>query len=74
MGADGLEGCRLIRSKGGNVIAQDRATSAVWGMPGAVANAGLASRILPLQSIAPEILKLCGSMANDARQLRETVA
>ncbi len=74
MGSDGLEGCRLIRAKGGNVIAQDRSTSAVWGMPGVVANAGLASGVLPIQSIAPEILRLCGCMRGGARQFRETVA
>ncbi len=55
MGADGLEGCRLICARGGAVIAQDQATSAVWGMPGAVAQAGLAQKILPLSAIAGEI-------------------
>ncbi|MDE3200142.1 MAG: chemotaxis response regulator protein-glutamate methylesterase [Acidobacteriota bacterium] len=74
MGSDGLEGSRLIRASGGNVIVQDRPTSAVWGMPGAVANAGLATSVLPLPEIAPEILKLCGYTKTTARQLRETVA
>lgn len=55
MGADGLAGCRLIRARGGTVIAQDQATSAVWGMPGAVAQAGLAQKILPLSAIAAEM-------------------
>ncbi len=55
MGADGLAGCREIRARGGAVIVQDQATSAVWGMPGAVAQAGLAQRILPLSAIASEI-------------------
>ncbi|HEY6489537.1 MAG: chemotaxis response regulator protein-glutamate methylesterase [Terracidiphilus sp.] len=58
MGADGLEGARLIRSCGGTVLAQDQATSAIWGMPGAVARAGLAQRVLPIQALAPEILRL----------------
>jgi len=60
MGSDGLAGCRLIRAHNGLVLAQDRHTSAVWGMPGAVAEAGLAHRILPLEAIAPEIIRLTG--------------
>jgi two-component system chemotaxis response regulator CheB len=58
MGSDGLIGCRAVRCHGGSVIAQDQATSTVWGMPGAVAQAGLAHKILPLSAIAPEIAKL----------------
>ncbi len=58
MGHDGLEGCRLIRSKGGKVIAQDQATSVVWGMPRAVVEAGLADQVLPLHSIAGELIRL----------------
>jgi two-component system, chemotaxis family, protein-glutamate methylesterase/glutaminase len=57
MGSDGLAGCRAIRGGGGTVLAQDAATSVIWGMPGAVASAGLASRILPLDAIASEILR-----------------
>lgn len=60
MGSDGLRGCRLIRQWGGTVLAQDEATSTVWGMPGAVVNAGLAQRILPLNTITPEILRIVG--------------
>lgn len=55
MGTDGLAGCRAIRDAGGTVMAQDQATSVIWGMPGAVANAGLAHRILPLGAMAAEI-------------------
>lgn len=55
MGADGLVGCRHIVEAGGTVIAQDEATSVVWGMPGAVARAGLASEILPLEQMAKAI-------------------
>ena len=44
MGSDGLAGCRIIREQGGSVLAQDQATSTVWGMPGAVAQAGLAQQ------------------------------
>jgi two-component system, chemotaxis family, protein-glutamate methylesterase/glutaminase len=61
MGSDGLAACRIIRARGGIVLAQDQATSAVWGMPGAVARAGLAHRVLPLTSIAPEILRLAAA-------------
>ena len=57
MGSDGLAGCRIIRARGGCVLAQNLATSTVWGMPGAVASAGLAHRLLPLSAIASEILR-----------------
>lgn len=56
MGQDGMKGCESIRAAGGHVFAQDEATSVVWGMPGAVAAAGLADKILPLQELAPAIL------------------
>ena len=56
LGRDGLKGCERIREAGGQVLAQDEATSVVWGMPGFVAKAGLADRELPLQDIAPEIV------------------
>ena len=55
MGQDGLRGCEAIHEAGGQVLAQDEATSVVWGMPGFVARAGLADSILPLQLIADEI-------------------
>jgi two-component system chemotaxis response regulator CheB len=64
MGSDGLEGCKAIRSAGGIVLVQDRATSAVWGMPGVVAEAGLAHRILPLSAIAAELMRLCSSRSS----------
>jgi two-component system chemotaxis response regulator CheB len=60
MGSDGMVGCRLIRDLGGAVLAQDQATSTVWGMPGAVVNAGLSHRVLPLDAIAPEIVRIAG--------------
>jgi two-component system, chemotaxis family, protein-glutamate methylesterase/glutaminase len=56
MGQDGLRGCEAVREAGGQILAQDEATSVVWGMPGAVARAGLADRVLPLSRIADEIL------------------
>ncbi|MGA2276121.1 MAG: chemotaxis response regulator protein-glutamate methylesterase [Terracidiphilus sp.] len=73
MGSDGMLGCRVIRGQGGSVMAQDQASSTVWGMPGAVANAGLAQKLLPLNSIAPEILRLASRTHLEARELRESV-
>lgn len=58
MGSDGMNGCRVIRQQGGGVLAQDQASSTVWGMPGAVVNAGLAHKVLPLTAMADEILRL----------------
>jgi len=72
MGADGLAGCRLIREHNGTVFAQDQPTSAVWGMPGVVAQAGLAHRVLPLGAIAPEILRLASRSQREAFELRES--
>ena len=63
MGADGREGARIIAGANGTVIAQDEASSVVWGMPGAVAQAGLASAILPIQSIGLEVRKYLGLKA-----------
>ncbi len=57
MGQDGLRGCECIRAAGGQVIVQDEASSVVWSMPGAVAQAGLADKILPLEQLGPEILR-----------------
>lgn len=57
MGQDGLRGCEQISSVGGQILAQDEASSVVWGMPGFVANAGLANKVLPLDQIAFEIMR-----------------
>jgi two-component system, chemotaxis family, protein-glutamate methylesterase/glutaminase len=57
MGQDGLRGCGRIREAGGQILAQDEATSVVWGMPGYVANAGLADMVLPLGLMAAEIVR-----------------
>jgi two-component system, chemotaxis family, protein-glutamate methylesterase/glutaminase len=57
MGQDGLRGCQWIRSVGGRIFVQDKESSVVWGMPGAVADAGLADRVLPLDQMADEILR-----------------
>ncbi len=55
MGSDGRTGARFVREAGGYTIVQDQATSVVWGMPGAVAEAGLADMILPLEAVGPEL-------------------
>jgi two-component system chemotaxis response regulator CheB len=52
MGSDGLSGARAVHERGGVVLAQDEASSAVWGMPGRVTEAGIASATLPLSAIA----------------------
>ena len=58
MGQDGLLGCELINKKGGAVIVQDEDSSVVWGMPGFVANANLADKVLPLNKIGAELIEL----------------
>lgn len=58
MGSDGAHGAAEIVAAGGSVIAQDEATSVVWGMPGAAANAGVCSAVLPLDQIAGKIGRL----------------
>ena len=61
MGSDGLAGSTRVVQAGGTVIAQDQATSVVWGMPGAVAQAGLCHAVLPLPAIAPKLQDLLRS-------------
>lgn len=55
MGSDGLEGARAIHACGGVVLAQDEMTAAVWGMPGRIAESGIAAAILPLAAMAREV-------------------
>ena len=57
MGQDGLRGAEQLRAAGAQIMAQDEATSVVWGMPGFVVEAGLADRVLPLSQIAQEIVR-----------------
>jgi two-component system chemotaxis response regulator CheB len=57
MGEDGFRGCRQLYELGGLVIVQDEQSSVVWGMPGHVARAGLADKILPLDSMGAEIAR-----------------
>jgi two-component system chemotaxis response regulator CheB len=58
MGSDGTRGGKEIVAAGGSVIAQDEASSVVWGMPGAAANAGICAAVLPLNQIAPKLVRL----------------
>jgi two-component system, chemotaxis family, protein-glutamate methylesterase/glutaminase len=58
MGQDGLAGTRRVIDAGGSAVAQDEATSVVWGMPGAVAQAGLCHAVLALPRIAPKLLEM----------------
>lgn len=58
MGSDGMRGGKEIVAAGGSVIAQDEATSVVWGMPGSAANAGICAAVLPLDQIGPKLVRL----------------
>src|SRR5712671_6510989 len=58
MGSDGMRGGKQIVAAGGSVIAQDEASSVVWGMPGAAANAGICAAVMPLDQIAPKLVRL----------------
>jgi two-component system chemotaxis response regulator CheB len=61
MGHDGLEGTRKIIEAGGALVAQDEASSVVWGMPGAVVRAGLAHAVLPLPQIGAKLMAMLGA-------------
>ena len=67
MGQDGLKGAERIIASGGSVIAQDRATSVVWGMPGAVTQAGLVEKVLPLPQVAQELQRRLWPATNEER-------
>jgi len=56
MGQDGLIGCEHIKKNGGRVFAQDKDSSVVWGMPGAVVSNNLADCVLPLEQLAAEVI------------------
>ncbi|MGN6507565.1 MAG: protein-glutamate methylesterase/protein-glutamine glutaminase [Tepidisphaeraceae bacterium] len=70
MGQDGCRGAGCIRERGGSVIVQDEPTSVVWGMPGAVARAGLAEVMLPLSAMANELSErvMAGRAIRQARR------
>jgi two-component system, chemotaxis family, protein-glutamate methylesterase/glutaminase len=70
MGHDGREGVRAVRQHGGTVIAQDEATSTVWGMPGSVVAAGLADRVVALEEIGPAIAAWAGAFGPAADRSR----
>jgi chemotaxis response regulator CheB len=63
MGRDGAEGLRLLRNRGHHTIAQDRASSAVYGMPKAAAELEAASEILPIERIGPRLVQLLSQKA-----------
>jgi two-component system chemotaxis response regulator CheB len=56
MGSDGMLGCKAVAAAGGLVMAQDEASSVVWGMPGAVARAGVAQALLPPEQLAERVM------------------
>jgi two-component system chemotaxis response regulator CheB len=60
MGQDGLRGASILKARGAAVLAQDEASSVVWGMPGAVVKAALADHVLPLDQVIPAIMQLAG--------------
>ena len=57
MGQDGLRGCEPIHEAGGQILVQDEESSVVWGMPGFVANSGLADKVIPQDHIGVEITR-----------------
>jgi two-component system chemotaxis response regulator CheB len=57
MGQDGMLGAKAVHASGGLVLAQDEETSVVWGMPRAVAEAGIAHAVLPLAALGPEVVQ-----------------
>ena len=58
MGQDGLRGAEKLKEKGARIIAQDESSSVVWGMPGAVVKSGVADRVLPLDQIVSEVMRI----------------
>jgi len=60
MGQDGLRGVEQLKAEGAYIIAQDEASSVVWGMPGAIVDSGLADSVLDLKAVVPDILKQIG--------------
>jgi two-component system chemotaxis response regulator CheB len=62
MGSDGAKGARAVVEAGGAVIAQDEATSVVWGMPGAAAAAGVCSAVLPLPELSTYLRRVWGAV------------
>ncbi len=73
MGSDGRAGCADIVEAGGTVVVQDEATSVVWGMPGAVATAGLAHRVLPLDRVAATVTDIVRASTSPPPGMRAPV-
>lgn len=73
MGHDGLRGAETVRKAGGRVLAQDQASSVVWGMPRAIVDAGLADQVLPLNSVAQQLCVAC-QRGRTLRQLEKAVS
>jgi two-component system chemotaxis response regulator CheB len=57
MGHDGMSGAQQLAARGSYIVAQDEASSVVWGMPGSVVGAGAANEIVPLDAVVPAILR-----------------
>ena len=67
MGVDGREGARAVKQHGGTVYSQDQATATIYGMPAAVAEAGLSDGVYPLHEMAAAVAKWCGDQADLAQ-------
>ena len=67
MGHDGVCGLQVARQLNGTILAQDQASSVVFGMPGAAIEAGLADCVLPLPSIADQLINLAARSGNGPR-------
>ncbi len=67
MGQDGLRGSQAIKASGGTILVQDQATSVVWGMPGAIVNAGLAGAVLPIGEMAAGIIRYAYGVTPEGR-------
>ncbi|MFT4745150.1 MAG: two-component system chemotaxis response regulator CheB [Nitriliruptoraceae bacterium] len=74
MGRDGMLGAIDLHHAGATIIAQDQATSVVWGMPGAVVNAGVAHKVLPLSQIAAELTASARGIVSRGSRRREVSA
>jgi two-component system, chemotaxis family, protein-glutamate methylesterase/glutaminase len=68
MGVDGRDGARAVKQHGGTVFSQDAATATIYGMPAAVAEAGLSDRVLPLHQMASAVVGWCGLEADAGRE------
>jgi two-component system chemotaxis response regulator CheB len=72
MGVDGREGARAVKQHGGRVISQDAATATIYGMPAAVADAGLSDQVLPLHRIADEVVRWCDASRLESREFADS--